>query len=99
MYKSDLAVERRNRRCIGGRRVALGQNAIRPNLPEIFVQAANEQAGEHCRRVTVASMRDGKVRAKVEFGKRAVEEIALLAGRYDPNGRPFGFSQPADDGG
>lgn len=44
-------------------------------------------------------MPDREVRAEVEFGKGAVEEIALLAGRYDLNGRPFGFAQSADDGG
>ena len=99
MHEGDLAVERRNRRRIGGCRVALGQNAIRPDLAEIFVQAANELAGENRRRATVASVRDGEVRTEAEFGKGAVEEVALLAGRYDPNGRPFGFAQAADDGG
>ena len=99
MHKGDLAVERRNRRRIGGGRVALRQNAIRPDLAEIFVEAANEQAGENRRRATLASMRDREVRTEAKFGKGAVEQIALLAGRYDPNGRPFGFAQAADDGG
>jgi hypothetical protein len=83
----------------GETRIALGQNAIRPALPEILVEAANELAGEDRRRVTIASMPDGEVRAEVEFGKGAVEQIALLAGRYDPDGRPFGLAQAADDGG
>jgi hypothetical protein len=78
MHKGDLAVERGNRRRIGGCRVALGQNAIRPDLAEIFVEAANEQTGENRRRAAVASMRDREIRTEAEFGKRAVEQVALL---------------------
>jgi hypothetical protein len=79
MHKGDLAVERGDRRRIGGRRIPLGQDAIRPDLPEIFVQAANEQAGENRRRATIASVRDREVRMQAEFGEGAVEQIALLA--------------------
>jgi hypothetical protein len=65
----------------------------------ILVQPADEQAGENRRRAAVALMGDRGIRTEVEFGKRAIEQVALLAGRYDPNGRPFGFALTADDGG
>jgi hypothetical protein len=93
----DLSVIARQRRGQDGRRIALGEDEVRCLGLERLVEGREGPCGDLREPLPGAHQPEVEVGGEPEVGEGPVEQLAMLAGRDEPDADPLGLPEPEDD--